>query len=229
MGSVSVFMYSFVPVYAGVLLTGGQTATAASYQTVVLFAAELIAQLAANIIVPLMVVSLAFGVAGTAAPQIKLGKAGMAINKTASWLIGITTSLFVGLLSLQGMVGAAADTLGMRAMRFSLASFVPVVGGSLSEAFATVKSCLHLLKSTLGGFGVIATVLIVIPPLIECLVWNLCLSLCGVAADMFDLTTVSSLLQTVRSVMKTLIAVLAACMLFMIISVTIVTTAGRGV
>ncbi len=35
-------MTSYVPVYAGVLLTSGQAATAVSYQSVVLFAAELI-------------------------------------------------------------------------------------------------------------------------------------------------------------------------------------------
>ncbi len=224
--STSVFMGSFVPVYAGVLLTGGQAAAAASYQTVVLFAAELISWLATSVILPLMTISLALCVTGSVTSGMKLDAVGGFVNKTAVWLLGISTTLFVGLLSLQSLVGAAADTLGGRAIKFSLASFVPVVGGALSEAFATVKGCLGLLKSTLGGFGILATALIVLPPLLECAVWTLLLSVCAMVADIFDLKTISGLLTAVRSTVNTLIGILSACGLFMIIATSIVTMAG---
>ena len=139
-----------------------------------------------------------------------------------------TTTLFVGLLSLQGIVGGAADSLSGRAIRFSLSSMVPVVGGALSEAFTAVKGCLTLLKTTLGGFGILATALIVLPPLIQCALWSLCLSVCGAAADLFELEPISALLRSAQSVVKTLIGVLAACSLFMIIATAIVTLAGNG-
>ena len=226
--STSVFMMSYVPVYAGVLLTAGQGVTAASYNTVVLFVAELISLLATHVIVPLMTVSLALGLTGSVAPGMKLEAVSGFINKAAGWLLGLTTTLFVGLLSLQGIVGAAADTLAGRAIRFSLSSFVPVVGGALSEAFASIKGCLTLLKSTLGGFGILATALIVLPPLLECVVWSLGLSLCSMAAEMFGLGQIGAVMKAAQSVVKTLIGVLAACSLFMIIATAIVTMAGGG-
>lgn len=226
--STSVFMVSFVPVYAGVLLTGGQVAAAASYQSIVLFVAELFSWLATSIILPLMTISLALGMTGSVTSGMKLDAVAGFINKTAVWLLSISSTLFVGLLSLQSLVGAAADTLGGRAIKFSLSSFVPVVGGALSEAFNTVKGCLGLLKSTLGGFGILATVLIVLPPMLECAAWSLCLSLCVMAADMLELKTMSGLLTAVRSVTNTLIGLLASCSLFMIIATSIMTLAGRG-
>ena len=158
----------------------------------------------------------------------KLDAAGGLINKACSWLLGLTTTLFVGLLSLQGLVGAAADSVTGRAIRFSLNSFVPVVGGALSEAFGSVQGCLRLLKSTLGGFGILATALIVLPPLLECAFWSLSLSLCTMMADMFSLSSLSSLFKAAQGVLKTLMGVLAACSLFMIIATTIVTMAGGG-
>lgn len=226
--STSVFMFSFVPVYSGVMLTSGQPMGAASYQTVVLFAAELISLAATHLIVPLMTVSLALGLTGSFSTGMKLDAAGGLINKTCSWLLGLTTTLFVGLLSLQGLVGAAADSVTGRAIRFSLNSFVPVVGGALSEAFGSVQGCLRLLKSTLGGFGILATALIVLPPLLECALWSLSLSLCTMMADMFSLSSLSSLFKAAQGVLKTLMGVLAACSLFMIIATTIVTMAGGG-
>ena len=224
--STSVFMGSFVPVYAGILVTAGHAVTAASYQTVVLFAAELITLLATHLLVPLLTVSLALGMAGSLDTGLRLDSLSSAINKGAAWLLGITTTLFVGLLTLQGIVGGAADTLSSRALRFSLSSMVPVVGGSLSEAFSAVKGCLGLLKSTVGGFGMLATALIVLPPLLQCAVWSLGLALCTAAAELFGLGQISALLRSAQAVVKTLIAVLAACSLFMIVATAVVTAAG---
>lgn len=224
--STSVFMGSFVPVYAGILVTAGHAVTAASYQTVVLFAAELITLLATHLLVPLLTVSLALGMAGSLNTGLRLDSLSSAINKGAAWLLGITTTLFVGLLTLQGIVGGAADTLSSRALRFSLSSMVPVVGGSLSEAFSAVKGCLGLLKSTVGGFGMLATALIVLPPLLQCAVWSLGLALCTAAAELFALGQISALLRSAQAVVKTLIAVLAACSLFMIVATAVVTAAG---
>ena len=221
--SASIFMTSYVPVYAGVLLTSGQAATAVSYQSVVLFAAELISLLASGVVVPLMTISLALGLTGSVTPGMKLDAAGNLMSKAAAWLLGLCCTLFVGLLSLQSLAGAAADTLGGRAVKFTLSSFVPVVGNSLGEAFSTIRSCLHLLKSTLGGFGILATALIVLPPLLECVAWTLGLSLCVMASEMFGLTTLTTLLKAAQSVVKTLIGVLAACAMFLIVSTAIVT------
>ena len=226
--STSIFMISFVPVYAGVVLATGQIATAASYQTVVLFVAELISLMATYLIVPVMTISLALSLTGSVTTGMKLDAVGGLINKASGWLLGLTTTLFVGLLSLQGIVGAAADSLSGRAIKLSLSSFVPVVGSALGEAVNTVRGCLTLLKSTIGGFGILATALIVLPPLLECAMWMACLSVCNLAAEMFELGQISTLLKAVQSVVKTLIGVLAACSLFMIIATTIVTVAGSA-
>ncbi len=64
------------------------------------------------------------------------------------------------------------------------------------------------------------------PPLIQCAVWSLGLALCGAAAELFSLGEIGSLLRAAQTVVKTLVAVLAACSLFMIIATAIVTTAG---
>ena len=228
MTSVAVFMGSFTPVYAAVLLSGGRSATALSFQSIVLYASQLLSWLSSGVIVPLMTVSLALGVTGSVTPQVKLGGAGKLIGKTAVRLLTFGMMLFAGLLSLQSLTGAAADNLGMRAMRFSIASFVPVVGGSLSEAFSTIRGCLQLLRSTLGGFGMVATALIVLPSLLRCVGWSALLTVCRTMAELFSLRTAVDVLEAAAGTMKCLIGVLCACGSFLIIAVTVVTTAAGG-
>lgn len=65
-----------------------------------------------------MTISLALGMTGSVTSGMKLDAVAGFINKTAVWLLSISSTLFVGLLSLQSLVGAAADTLGGRPLSF---------------------------------------------------------------------------------------------------------------
>ncbi len=228
MASVAVFMTSFTPIYAAILMTGGRAASALSFQTVALAAAQVMTWLSGRVIAPLLTMSLALGVTGSVTPQIKLGGAGRFLGKTAVWLLTLGMMLFSGLLSLQSLTTRAADNLGTRAIKFSISSFVPVVGSSLSEAFSTVRGCLQLLGSTMGAFGVTATALIVLPTLFQCVGWNILLSVCHMAADMFELQTLKGVLETARSTVRCLIGILAASGLFLIVAVTVVTVSAGG-
>lgn len=106
--------------------------------------------------------------------------------------------------------------------RFSLAGFIPVVGGALGEALSTVQNCLTLLRGTVGMFGVVAIVAIVLPPVLQCVAWQLCVSAAEAAAELFGLTPVQMLLKGLGTALKTMIAALALCALFMVVSTTVV-------
>ncbi len=228
MESVSTFMTAFAPVYAGVLLGGGNGVSALSFQSIVLYSAELLSVVSVTVVLPLLTVALAMGLTGSLTPEMRLGRVGDFIGKSAAWVLTLAMFLFTGLLSLQSLTGTAVDRLGDRVVKFSIASFVPVVGASLSEAFSTVRGCLGLLRSTVGGFGVLATVLIVLPPLLTCFVWQISLSLCNIAAEMFELPALCGTLQSARGVTKSLIAILAASGLLLIVSITVVVMSTGG-
>ena len=228
MESVSVFMMSFIPVYGGILISGGYVGTATGFQTTVLAAAELLSYVSQAWIVPLLTVSLAMGLTGTLTPELRLGRIGQLTGKAATWLLTFGTVLFTGVLSLQSLAGGAADGISDRALRFSVSHLIPVVGGSLGEAFSTVRGCLQLLRSTVGCFGVIATAVIVLPPLLSCIVWNVALNISETAADMFGLSSFSELLKTARGIVRCLIGILCVSGLLLTVSLTVITIALGG-
>lgn len=225
---VTVFMGSFVPVYAGVMASSGSVTAALSYQTWMIAAAEGITLLITRLIVPLTAVSLALGLSGSLGKGMKLGAAGGWLNRACAWTLGTAGSLFVGLLSLQQVVTGSADGVAARAVKLSLSSFVPVVGGSLSEALATVQGSLLLLRSTVGVFGIAAVLILLLPPLCTCLVWAVGLSLCRTAAELLDLSGLTEVLRAVGGAVKVLIGALAACGMVMIVSTALVIAVGKG-
>ncbi len=228
MTSVGVFMTSFIPVYAGVLVTGGQPSAALSFQSVVFYAAELLSFMAGSVIVPLLSVSLALGLTGSLTPDLRLGRVGAAVGKAATFLLTIGMVVFTGILSIQSLTGATADRLSDRALRFSISHFVPVVGGSLSESFATVRGCLKALRSTVGGFGVAATALIVLPPLVSCVMWNVTLSVGQIAADLFGLSSFSELMKTAHGIVRCMIGVLCVSGMLLTVAITVLTVTTGG-
>ncbi len=226
--SAATFSLGFAPVYAGMLLTSGFTTTAVSYQTVMLAAAEGISLLVSGVILPLLGVAVALSVAGAADTERTLSAVGGMVGKAAAWLLGISLTVFVAVLSFQSILSACADSVGGRMLRFSVSGFVPIVGGSLSEALYTVKGCLTMLRGSAGACGVLCAAAIVLPTLVQCVLWNVLLFPVKLTAELFGLSAVASVTEVVRSAVKTGIAVLCSSLLLMIISLTVIAVAGGG-
>lgn len=226
--SVAVFMYSYVPVYAAVMTVSGSATAALSYQTALLTCAELMVTAVRTAVVPILYVSLALGCVGAVTDELRTDAISALLHKVILWGLGLFSTVFTWVLSMQQMAAASADTLSSRAVKFSLASFVPVVGGALSEAYSTVNGCAGLLRSGIGCFGVLAAALIVLPPLVSAVVWNLCLHLGGHTAALFQLPSLEKLCRATAGAVRVLIALLALFALLMIVSTTVVVFAGRG-
>lgn len=225
--NVRVLMFSYIPTYAAVIFTSGRPALAASYSTVLMAGAECTAALVTHTALPLTMLSLAFATMGTLAEQNRLAVLSTATAKCATWILGTTTALFTGLLSMQSLVAVASDSLSLRAAKMTIGNFVPIVGGALSEAFGTVTGCVQLLRSTLGMFGVLVIIVMVLPAFLQCLSWSMALWVCRMAADTLGVMSIGEVIGRVGTVVKVLMGILASCALFLIITTTLVTVIGR--
>lgn len=220
------FMLSFVPVFAGILLLGGGTATAAGANTMLLAAAELIVQAAAFLIVPLMSAYLGVGIATGVSPLIKNSALLETVKKAAMWILGFVFTAFTALLSMQTTISAAADTAGARTVKFMVGTFIPVAGTALSEAVTTVSASVTVLKSSVGIYAVLAVILILLPVIIELVLWRLVLMLSGTVAGMFALPRAPDILKAVDSVLAVLIGITLFIGAVFIIALAILIKAG---
>lgn len=223
---VAVFLTAYVPVYAGLVATGGRVTGALSYQTTLLGASQLLFWLVRNGVFPLLTVSLAFGCTGSVTEGFCLDRISQTLHKGILWGLGLFSTLFSFLLSFQQMAAAAGDSLGGRVVRFSLTSFVPVVGNLLGEAYSTVVGCADLLRSAVGCFGLVTVVLVIAPPLLGCICWSVGLRVAADTAALFRLTPLERLCQAASGSVRVLIAVLAVLALLMMISSIVVAAVG---
>lgn len=220
------FMLAFIPIMVAIMLTMGQSLQSAGNYTIVMGAGTVVSQISANILVPLLNTFLGMSVVSGISQKVNLSGFCELINKVVKWVLTFTMSVFTAILTMQSIITSSADSAGTKATRFAISSFVPLVGGALSEAYQTVRGCMSMLKSGVGVFAILATGTIYIPALTSCVLWLIAINIAIALAGVFDMGQIIKLLKCVTIVINVLIAILLCCMLIFIVSSAIMLMIG---
>ena len=220
------FMLLYIPIMVVALITNGQGVTGASYYSFVVMAGEGITWLSSHLIAPLLSLFLGVSVTSSVSSDIKLDGIIRELSKFIKWVIAFVMTVFSGLLTFKTLITTAADTVSTRAVRFTLSSFIPIVGSALSEAYKTIQGSMTLLKTGLGVFVIISVVIVFLPVVINCLLWIVSLNISSGVADMLGVKAPSSVLKCCSSVLSTLLVIILCVMAIYVISTAIILTLG---
>lgn len=221
------FTMGIVPVLSGIMMATGHTLSATSYHALVIFAGQVISYLSADFFIPAMNILLGFSLISCVSLRINMENLCLTVQKLIKTLLKVLASIFTGLLTLQNLVGQCADTLGKSTWKLTIDSCVPIVGGAVSDAVYTMGSCLNLLKTGLGAFGIIAGAVIFLPVIAECFLWMFSLNICLFVADVFELKKISALIKSTTNVISVLLAIIVCIITVLIVSIGIVLIIGR--
>jgi len=228
MKACATFMTAFIPVFAAITAAAGKTATSVSMGALLLGAANGVSLLSNYAVVPLISGHLCLSLSSGVSPFINSGGISAAVKKLSLWVMSFISVVFLGVLSIQTVIGAHADNLSMRTAKFIIGSAVPVAGGVLSEALGTLTASMALLKSSVGIYGVVICCLIFLPILIELLLWRFTLWIADFVSLSFSLPKISVLLQSIDTVLSVLIGVILLTGAMFIISLSVVIGSGSG-
>ncbi|MGN1103182.1 MAG: hypothetical protein ACI4RG_13370 [Huintestinicola sp.] len=226
--SGSEFMLCYVPVFAGISAAAGNAASSLSYNAIVLLIAEAAVKIASDLLMPVISVCMAMNIIDAVNPTFSLSSVTGLMKKITSLFLGFTMTVFTGLLSIQSIVGASADTLGVKAAKFVVSNFVPVVGSAVADAYSTMRSGLGLLRGAAGAFGIIALCVTLLPPVLETLCLYLAMTAGEAAAEMFGVKELGTFFKGAASVLSLSAAILACFGVMFVISTVILMAAGLG-
>lgn len=220
------FMLVFVPIMVTIMLAMGQSVQGSGNYTLVMGAGTVVSQVSENILVPLLNTFMGMSVVSGISQKVNLSGFCELVHKIVKWVLTFTMSVFTTILTMQSFISSSADSAGTKATRFAINSFVPLVGGALSEAYQTVRSCMGMLKSGVGVFAIIATGTVYLPSIISCVLWLMAINISIALADVFNMRQIIKLLKSVTNVINVLIAILLCCMMIFIVSSTIMLMVG---
>lgn len=223
----SAFMLAFVPVFASVLALSGKAVTAPTMSALLLGVSEMVSFISSFVVLPLMGGYLALSIGSSVSPLLKNSGIVESVKKLSIWIMSLLGTLFVGVLGIQTAVNSAADSVTLRTAKFILGTSVPVAGAALSEAVSTISASMGLLRSSIGIYGVVAVAAILIPIVIEIILWRVALMIDLSLAELFSLANVTGILKAVDSMFSVLLGVVLTVGGMFIISLSVIITAGK--
>lgn len=216
MKSAQAFMVSYIPVFAGVVAASGNLAAAVSYNAVVMYYCEAAAVLATTVLKPILACMLVMSVTQAMNPDL--------INITATLknaltvIIGFVMTLFLGIIGLQSLVGRGAEGLAVRAGKYAVSSFVPVIGYSLSESYKAVSLSLSAIRTSIGGFGIVILCLYMLSPIVTVWVYRTACNLSAWLCRLIGTERLAAMIQGIGDVFGFAQTVLLMFMLMMTVS-----------
>lgn len=181
--ALSAFSEAVFPVLLTLLAAVGGASGAAMYQPFMGVLSGTIIKLVSVVIVPCFIASIVFAVVGNVSKEVKLGKLAKFCKSSASWLIGIVFGLFAAFLTAQGITGGVLDRLSFNAAKFAVSSYVPILGGYLSDGFDLIAASMVLVKNAVGLTGVVVLAASVLFPLLRLAVFILGLRLTAAVTE----------------------------------------------
>lgn len=199
------------PILLTLITALGGVVSAGIYQPAMSVLSSVISELFISILMPIFIFSFVFNIMGNISPNIKMEKFAKFFSSLFKWLIGIVFTLFVSFISIQGITAISADSISIKTAKFALKSYVPFLGGYLSDGISLIMASSVLVKNGIGVTGLILMFSTILSPVLKILIFMLGLKL---VAGILEPLTEKRISEFVYGVSKSL-SMLIACIVGM--------------
>lgn len=202
---------------AALAAQGGVTASAALYAGTAAFDMILTGMIS-RLLVPLVYLFLGLSTAASAVGEEVLAKMREMVKRLTSWCLKTLLIVFTSYMSITGVVSGTTDAAALKATRVTISSFVPVVGGILSDASEAVLVSVGLAKNAAGIYGILAVLAVFLDPFVKIGVQYLTLKLTAAVCGIFGSKPITGLIDDFSSAMGLLLAMTGSVCLMLLIS-----------
>ncbi len=207
----------------------GASGSIAVYKPAVAVFSFVTSELVTVVVLPLIIASLAFGVGSglTASDGGSTEKLGKLTASTAKWTLGTALFVFVAFLSVNGITAAVRDDVSVRAAKFAISKYVPVVGGYLSEGFNAIIASVALVKNAVGGAAIALLFVTAVPVFVKTIVTTLGLRLAEALISTFSNDRAAKTIAGAANAVSALTAVAAGLAFCHFVFTTLIILSGN--
>ena len=217
------------PILLTLMIGIGANASAAAYKPIVAIISTYVADFFNFFIVPLFMISFVFGIISNMSDNIKLDKFNSFISSLFKWSVGLVFTLFFAIFSLQGIAVGSFDSLSIRTTKYTIKSYVPVMGGYLSDGMDLIMASSLLIKNSVGLVGVLLIISTILSPLLEIVVFSLMLKLVSAVLQPLGNSKTSNFLSATSKSVTMLSSAIIAIGFMYLISIGLVMTTSNVV
>jgi len=220
------FMQALMPILLTLLAAlGGFTATAILHPFI-LITLGILSTLFSSVIFPLIYLEAVLKIVNNISDRFKVSRLAGLLKEATMFLLGLSFTLFIGALSLQGVGGAVADGISLRTAKFMTDAFIPVVGGLFADVLEAVIGGSLLLKNAVGLVGLAAIGFITLFPVLKILAVVIIFKIAAALIQPIGDTNIADTIQSMgNSLIMVFASVATVALMFFLAIIIIVATA----
>ena len=188
------------------------------YKPQIAFFTAIISKVFGNVILPLFIASIAFCLIGNLSSQIKMDKIQSAIRYSSTLIVSTVFGLFLTYLTIAGITGGMVDGVGIKAAKFVLSGYVPILGGYLSQGFDLISAGCVLIKNSIGMIGILCVIFMIMKPILHVTIYSFALKLVASFVQPLGDKRISDFLYSVSNATKILVTAILGSGFVMILT-----------
>lgn len=218
-------MNAIFPILITLMIGIGANASAGAFQPIVAIISTYVADFFKFFILPLFLVSFVFGIISNLSDNVKLDRFNSFISSMFKWSVGLVFTIFFAIFTIQGISAGSFDSLSIRTTKYTIRSYVPIMGGYLSDGMDLIMSSTILIKNSVGLVGALLIIGAILSPILEIVVFSLLLKLLSAVLQPMGNSKMSNFLNdTSKSITMLSTCVIAIGFMFLISVGLIMTT-----
>ena len=198
------------PILLTLLTAVGGTVSVGIYQPAIALISGIIINFITYFLLPLFIFSIVFSIVGNLSNNMRLDKFVSFLQSTFKWTIGLCFTIFLGFVSIQGIMAGAVDGLSIRTAKYAIKSYVPIVGGYVSDGMGIILASSMLIKNAVGGVGLFLLLSTVISPIFNVVVFMLALKFMSAIIEPIGDKKIANFVSDISKSLALLVALLVA-------------------
>ncbi|MFY9178059.1 MAG: stage III sporulation protein AE [Caldicoprobacterales bacterium] len=214
------FMQILFPTLLAFLIGMGGIASSGIMQPATVLLTGVTGVFLKNVMIPLILLSAILVLISNINESISLKNLSKLTRNICSWILGIVFTIFIGVLSVQGILAATFDGISIRTTKYAIETFVPVVGKMFSQTVDVIISSSLMLKNAVGVLGLIVAISVCLYPILKIFSLIAIYKLSGALLEPISDKRIVSCLNEIGSVLVILLVTLIgiAIMFFLTIA-----------
>ena len=216
--SMTVFIKSCTASMTMIILNSGSPFASALFSYMVALGCDITSTICSYFLIPIINIFVGIGVCQSFSSEYDFSIITNLFKKIVKWFLIGYFSIFSIVLSFQSFLAGSADSIAKKAIKVTLSSSVPVVGGSISEGVDGVFTLAKGVKNSVSIVSVLVILAIFLSPLILCLVNSMMISISQHFSEFLGDKKIAGVLKIIKDAFMMLFSVGATCVFISIVS-----------
>ncbi len=184
------------PIILTLMSSVGAVSSVGVYQPILAVMSNIISTVIFKVVVPIFIFSFVLNIIGHLSQNVKLDKFNSLLSSVFKWIIGLTFTIFFAVISIQGISAGAFDSVSLRTAKFTISSYVPIMGGYLSQGMDLILASGVLIKNSIGLVGILIIISTILSPILEIIVFSLMLKAVSAILQPLNNNRITNFLHT---------------------------------